>query len=167
MVGMMVAHLGIAVFIFGVTLVKSGEVERDVKMDVGDTTEVLGYTFTFRGVESLPGPNYRAAQGTLEVTRDGKPVTTLRPEKRNFPVTGATMTEAAIDAGFTRDLYVSLGEPLAGRAWIVRVYVKPFIDWIWGGCLMMAFGGFLAATDRRYRAKVRETQGATDAKVTA
>jgi len=168
MVGMMVAHLGIAVFIFGVTLVKSGEVERDVKMDVGDTTEVLGYTFTFRGVESLPGPNYRAAQGTLEVTRDGKPVTTLRPEKRNFPVTGSTMTEAAIDAGFSRDLYVSLGEPLAGKAWIVRVYVKPFIDWIWGGCLMMAFGGFLAATDRRYRAKVRATQGAaTDAKVIA
>jgi cytochrome c-type biogenesis protein CcmF len=168
MVGMMVAHLGIAVFIFGVTLVKSGEVERDVKMDVGDTTEVLGYTFTFRGVQSLPGPNYRAAQGTLEVTRDGKPVTTLRPEKRNFPVTGSTMTEAAIDAGFTRDLYVSLGEPLAGKAWIVRVYVKPFIDWIWGGCLMMAFGGFLAATDRRYRAKVPATQGAaTDAKVTA
>ena len=167
MVGMMVAHLGIAVFIFGVTLVKSGEVERDVKMDVGDTTEVLGYTFTFRGVESLPGPNYRAAQGTLEVTREGKPVTTLRPEKRNFPVTGSTMTEAAIDAGFSRDLYVSLGEPLAGKAWIVRVYVKPFIDWIWGGCLMMAFGGFLAATDRRYRAKVRATQGATDAKVIA
>ena len=89
------APIGIAVFIFGVTMVKSGEIERDVKMDVGDTTEVLGYTFTFRGVQSLPGPNYSAAQGTLDVTRDGKPVVTLHPEKRHFPVTGATMTEAA------------------------------------------------------------------------
>jgi len=167
MVGMMVAHLGIAVFIFGVTMVKSGEIERDVKMDVGDTTEVLGYTFTFRGVQSLLGPNYRAAQGTIDVTRGGTKVVTLHPEKRVFPVAGATMTEAAIDTGFTRDLYVSLGEPLAGNAWIVRVYVKPFISWIWGGCLMMAFGGFLAATDRRYRSKVRATQGATEAKAAA
>jgi len=168
MVGMMVAHLGIAVFIFGVTMVKSGEVERDVKMNVGDTTEVLGYTFTFRGVQALMGPNYRASQGTVEVTRGGDKVTTMHPEKRVFPVAGATMTEAAIDAGFTRDLYVSLGEPLPGsNAWIVRVYVKPFISWIWGGCLMMAFGGFLAATDRRYRAKVRQTQGAADVKAAA
>jgi cytochrome c-type biogenesis protein CcmF len=166
MVGMMVAHLGIAVFIFGVTMVKSGEIERDLKMDVGDTTEVLGYTFTFRGVQSLQGPNYRAAQGTVDVTRGGDKVVTLHPEKRVFPVAGATMTEAAIDTGFTRDLYVSLGEPLTGGTWIVRVYVKPFIAWIWGGCLMMAFGGFLAATDRRYRSKVRQTQD-TDATVAA
>jgi cytochrome c-type biogenesis protein CcmF len=164
---MWVAHFGIAVFIFGVTMVKSGEIERDVKMDVGDTTEVLGYTFAFRGVDTRMGPNYRAAHGTIEVMRDGKAVITLHPEKRNFAVTGATMTEAAIDTGFTRDLYVSLGEPLAGSdAWIVRVYVKPFVAWIWGGCLIMAFGGFLAATDRRYRSKVRQTQG-TDSKVTA
>ena len=147
-------------------MVKSGEIERDVKMDVGDTTEVLGYTFTFRGVLSLLGPNYRAAQGTIDVTRNGNKVVTLHPEKRVFPVAGATMTEAAIDTGFTRDLYVSLGEPLAGNTWIVRVYVKPFISWIWSGCLMMAFGGFLAATDRRYRSKVRQTQGA-DVKVSA
>jgi len=166
MIGMMIAHFGIAVFIFGVTLVKSGEVERDVKMDVGDTTEVRGYTFTFRGVQPLQGPNYRAAQGTVEVTRDGKAVTTLHPEKRVFPVAGTTMTEAAIDPGFTRDLYVSLGEPLTGNTWIVRVYVKPFVGWIWGGCLLMAFGGFLAATDRRYRSKVRES-AAADAKVAA
>ena len=166
MVGMMIAHLGIAVFILGVTLVKSGEVERDVKMDVGDTTEVLGYTFTFRGVKSLLGPNYRAAQGTVEVTRGGSAVTTLHPEKRVFPVAGATMTEAAIDTGLTRDLYVSLGEPLNGNTWIVRVYVKPFVSWIWGGCLMMAFGGFLAATDRRYRSKVKQVHGA-QAKVAA
>jgi cytochrome c-type biogenesis protein CcmF len=163
---MVLAHLGIATFIVGVTMVKGYETERDVKMNVGDTTEVLGYTFTFRGVQALMGPNYRASQGTVEVTRGGSPVVTLHPEKRIFPVAGATMTEAAIDTGFTRDLYVSLGEPLAGGEWIVRVYVKPFISWIWGGCLMMAFGGFLAATDRRYRAKVRQTQAA-DVKVAA
>jgi cytochrome c-type biogenesis protein CcmF len=164
---MMVAHFGIAVFIFGVTMVKSGEIERDVKMDVGDTTEVLGYTFTFRGVDAREGPNYHAAHGTVEVTRDGRAVTTLHPEKRIFPVAGATMTEAAIDTGFTRDLYVSLGEAIGDRGtWIVRVYVKPFVAWIWGGCLVMAFGGFLAATDRRYRVKVKQTQG-VDVKVAA
>jgi len=83
-------------------------------------------------------------------------VATLRPEKRFYPATQTTLTEAAIDPGLTRDLYVSLGEPVAGGAWIVRVYVKPFVDWIWGGCLVMALGGLLAATDRRYRVKVRQ-----------
>ena len=155
--GMMVAHLGIAVFIFGVTLVRTGEIERDVKMEIGDTTEVAGKVFTFRGVREVPGPNYRAVQGRIDVTENGKPVVTLFPEKRRYPATEATMTEAAIDAGLTRDLYVSLGEPVGRGAWIVRVYVKPFVDWIWGGCLVMALGGLLAATDRRYRtARVRQ-----------
>ena len=111
MLGMMVAHLGVAVFIFGVSMVKSYEVERDVRMDIGDTTEIAGYVFTFRGVRERAGPNYAAAQGLVEVTRDGKPVATLRPEKRIYRVQQNPMTEAAIDTGFTRDLYVSLGEP--------------------------------------------------------
>src|SRR5664280_400224 len=156
-VGMMVAHLGVAIFIFGVTLVKTGEVERDVKMGVGDTTEIDGKTFTFRGVRDMPGPNYRAVQGQIDITQDGKPLTTLRPEKRFYPSTQSTMTEASIDSGFTRDLYVSLGEPVAGGAWIVRVYYKPFVDWIWGGCFVMALGGLIAATDRRYRSKARQS----------
>jgi cytochrome c-type biogenesis protein CcmF len=155
-VGMMFAHLGIAIFILGVTLVRTGEVERDVQMAVGDTTTIDGMVFTFRGARDVQGPNYRAARGEIEVTRDGRTVTTLTPEKRFYPVSQSTMTEASIDAGLTRDLYVSLGEPMAGGAWIVRVYVKPFVDWIWGGCLVMALGGLLAATDRRYRARVRE-----------
>ncbi len=166
MAGMMLAHLGIAIFIFGVTMVKTGEVERDVKMEVGDTTEIRGLTFTFRGVREMPGPNYRAAQGTIEVTEGGKAVTTLHPEKRFYPVTQSTMTEASIQPGFTRDLYVSLGEPIAGSsAWIVRVYYKPFVDWIWGGCLVMALGGLLAMSDRRYRSRARQPAlaGATDA----
>ncbi len=169
-VGMMLAHLGVAVFIFGVTLVKTGEVEKDVRMANGDTTEVRGHVFTFRGVRQVQGPNYVAAQGLIEVTRasDGKRVATLRPEKRNYPVAQQTMTEADIDVGLTRDLYVSLGEPVEnGRAWIVRVYVKPFVDWIWGGCLIMALGGVLAITDRRYRKPVPRRDAARAAAAAA
>jgi cytochrome c-type biogenesis protein CcmF len=162
LVGMMVAHLGVAAFIFGVTMVRSYEIERDVKMNVGDTTQAQGYTFTFRGARDVEGPNYQAAQGLIEVTRDGKLVAELHPEKRVYRVQSNPMTEAAIDPGFTRDLYVSLGEPLDGEAWIVRVYIKPFIDWIWGGCLTMAFGGLLAVTDRRYRVKVVRQAGMTN-----
>ena len=160
--GMTLAHLGVAAFAFGVSMVKTYEIERDLKMDVGDTTELAGYVFTYRGVRDVQGPNYVAAQGLIEVTRDGKAVTVLRPEKRLYRVQQNTMTEAAINPGFTRDLYVSLGEPVEGGAWIVRVYFKPFVDWIWGGCLMMALGGLLAASDRRYRATRRATE-ATDA----
>jgi cytochrome c-type biogenesis protein CcmF len=160
--GMTLAHLGVAAFAFGVSMVKTYEIERDLKMDVGDTTELAGYVFTYRGVRDVQGPNYVAAQGLIEVTRDGKAVTALRPEKRLYRVQQNTMTEAAINPGFTRDLYVSLGEPVEGGAWIVRVYFKPFVDWIWGGCLMMALGGLLAASDRRYRATRRATE-ATDA----
>ncbi len=161
--GMLLAHLGIAIFIFGVTFVKTGEIERDVRMEVGDTTEIRGMVFTFRGVQQAFGPNYRAAQGRIDVTENGRPVTTLRPEKRFYPASQSTMTEAAIDTGLTRDLYVSLGEPVEGTAWIVRVYLKPFVDWIWGGCLVMALGGLLAASDRRYRARVRQPAGAAAA----
>jgi len=157
MVGMMIAHVGIAIFILGVTLVRTGEVERDVQMGPGETTTIGDIVFTFRGASDVRGPNYRAAQGEIEVTQNGRRLTTLRPEKRFYPASQTTLTEAAIDTGLTRDLYVSLGEPIANSpAWIVRVYVKPFVDWIWGGCLVMALGGLLAATDRRYRARVRE-----------
>ena len=158
MVGMMIAHLGVAIFILGVTLVRTGEVERDVQMGPGDTTTIGDLVFTFRGASDVRGPNYRAAQGEIEVSQRGRKLTTLRPEKRFYPASQSTLTEAAIDTGFTRDLYVSLGEPI-GAAWIVRVYVKPFVDWIWGGCLVMALGGLLAATDRRYRVRVRERAG--------
>ena len=136
-----------------------------MKMDVGDTTEVRGYTFTFKGVSNITEPNYVAARATIEVSRDGRMLRTMHPEKRMYRVQQNPMTEADIDTGFTRDLYVSLGEPIEGSqgAWIVRVYFKPFVDWIWGGCLLMALGGLLAATDRRYRAKVRSEQGASSA----
>ena len=159
-VGMMAAHLGVAAFIFGVTMVRTYEVERDVKMKLGDTTTVSGYTFTFLGVRDIEGPNYVAAQGQVKVTAEGsdKTVVEMYPEKRVYRVQRNPMTEAAITTGLLRDLYVSLGEPVDNNeAWIVRIYVKPFVDWIWGGCFIMALGGLLAATDRRYRRKVPAT----------
>jgi cytochrome c-type biogenesis protein CcmF len=159
-VGMMVAHIGVAVFTFGVTMVKTFETERDVKMSATDTTEIAGYTFRMIGYqEDVPGPNYTAAIGMIEVTRDGKTIATLRPEKRVYRVQQNPMTEAAIDSNPIRDLYVSMGERLSGGEWIVRVQYKPFIVWIWGGCLMMMAGGILAVSDRRYRS--RRTADAT------
>jgi cytochrome c-type biogenesis protein CcmF len=151
--GMMLAHVGVAVFCFGVTMVKAYEVESDVKMATGDSTTVRGYTFTFRGTREYSGPNYEALQGRIDVTQGGREVAVLSPEKRIYRVQKNPMTQASIDSGLTRDLYVSLGEPVEGGAWIVRVYVKPFIDWIWGGCMLMALGGLLAVADRRYRRK--------------
>ena len=149
--GMVVAHCGIAVFIVGVTMVKGFEVEQDLRMNIGETSTIGGYTFRFDGVQNIKGPNYTAARGMFHVSQGGHDVTDMFPEKRHYPVQNQAMTEAAIDTGLLRDLYVSLGEPLPGGAWSVRLYHKPFIDWIWGGCLIMALGGVLAMTDRRYR----------------
>jgi cytochrome c-type biogenesis protein CcmF len=151
--GMMVAHIGVAMFCLGVTMVKTYEVESDVKMSVGDSTTVRGYAFTFKGVKQIQGPNYDATRADIEISRNGSKITELNPEKRVYRVQQNPMTEAAIAPGLTGDLYVSMGEEVEGGAWIVRVYVKPFIDWIWGGCLVMAFGGLMAVSDRRYRRK--------------
>ena len=151
--GMQLAHLGVAIFIIGVTLVKGYETERDVRMNVGDIVNAGGYEFRFNGVTETQGPNYVAGVGHVAVRKDGKLVAELEPEKRQYNVTGMPLTEAAIQVGFLRDLYVSLGEPLpeSDGAWAVRVYIKPFVDWIWFGCLLMAMGGILAISDRRYR----------------
>ena len=150
--GMLLAHLGVAVFVVGVTLVKGYESEKDVSMQLGDKVELGGYVFALQEISRVNGPNYTAARAGIEITRGGKRVALLFPEKRMYLVQQMPMTEAAIDAGFTRDLYVSLGDAVEGNAWLVRVHYKPFIDWIWGGCLIMAIGGFIAAADRRYRA---------------
>lgn len=150
--GMQLAHFGFAIAILGVSFVKSYESERDVRMEPGDTTSAGGYTFRFRGVSERMGPNYRATVGEIELLRDGAVVGVMRPEKRDYFSSGMPMTDTAIDSGFLRDLYVSLGEPLDGGAWAVRVYYKPLVNWIWGGAVMMALGGAFAAGDRRYRA---------------
>jgi cytochrome c-type biogenesis protein CcmF len=167
--GMVLAHVGVGVFIVGVTTVKSYEVERDVRMEVGDTIAVGGYTFTFQGATQATGPNYRASRGTVEVSRGGKIIKTLHPEKRIYNAQQMPMTEAAIDTGPFGDLYVSLGEPVANGAWSVRVYYKPFVTWIWGGCILMALGGLLALLDRRYRmlAQRREAALADGTRATA
>jgi len=149
--GMVLAHCGVALFIVGVTMVKGFEVEQDLRMNVGQTATIGGYTFRFDGTQQYKGPNYIAARGTFRVSQDGRDVTVMYPEKRRYNVQNQTMTEAAISPGFARDLYVSLGEPLDDGAWSVRLYHKPFVDWIWGGCLTMALGGLLAISDRRYR----------------
>jgi cytochrome c-type biogenesis protein CcmF len=153
--GMLLAHFGVAVFVVGVTVVNGFQVEKDLRMSPGESTEIAGMRVRFDGVREVRGPNYVAARGTLVLSRGDRQLATLYPERRNYLVTRMPMTETAIDRGFTRDLYVSLGEPLGGNAWSVRVYYKPFVGWIWGGCLLMALGGVLAVFDRRYRAHRR------------
>lgn len=165
--GMMIAHIGVAVFIIGVALVKGYEVEKDVRMDIGDVVKLGGHVFRFDGVTDVTGPNYRANRGTVTVTDEqGDFVTMLYPEKRIYNVQQQPMTEAAIDSGLLRHLYVSLGEPVSAGAWSVRVYYKPFVNWIWGGCVFMGLGGMLAISDRRYRLarRQRKAERATDSK---
>jgi cytochrome c-type biogenesis protein CcmF len=150
-VGMLLAHAGVGVFIVGVTLVNGYESEKDVRVSIGSTIELGGYAFRFAAVEDVQGPNYDAARGRIEVSRNGRLASVLHPEKRFYPVQKQTMTEAAIDSGLSGDIYVALGEQVADDAWTVRVHLKPFVDWIWAGCVLMALGGLIAVCDRRYR----------------
>ncbi len=154
--GMVLGHLGIAVFIVGVTLTSLYSTEKDVRLNAGEAYELGGYRFTFQGVREFSGPNYRAREGHVVISRDGEAVTELFPQKRIYFVQRMPMTEAGIDAGLTRDLFVALGEPLGGEgAWSLRLYHKPFVRWIWLGGLLMALGGLLAASDRRYLTMAR------------
>ena len=151
--GMHLAHLGIAVITVGITMVKSYEVERDVRMGLNDTVTIENYSFELTGVSNVDGPNYKALRGDIKVTQDGKYLEMLYPEKRKYFSSAMPMTEAGIDSGFFRDLYVSLGEPIEGERlqWSVRVFYKPFISWLWYGAILMVLGGLLAVSDRRYR----------------
>ncbi len=161
--GMSLAHAGIAVFTLGVALVSIYNDEQTVRMAPGDSYTVAGYDFRFEGVEDVRRGNYQAAQGHFDITRDGSHVGEVRAEKRVYDVRGDMMTEAGIDAGLTRDLFVALGEPLQnGEAWSVRLQVKPWIRCIWLGCLMMTLGGLLAALDRRYRVPIAVKSAAAE-----
>jgi cytochrome c-type biogenesis protein CcmF len=153
--GMQVAHLGIAVFVIGVTMVGAYQEEKDVRMLAGETVQVGGYQIQLQDVKQVPGPNYTAMRGTFLLSKNGSSEAILYPEKRSYFSSTMPMTEAAIDVGLTRDIYVSLGEELGDQSWAVRVYYKPFVDWIWGGCLLMALGGALAISDKRYRIKLK------------
>ena len=158
--GMQLAHLGIAVFVIGVTLVTGYQSEQDVRMERGDVVQAGGYEFRFIGVTNVNGPNYVAGRAEVLVSRNGQEIERLYPEKRNYTASGNVMTETAIDSGIFRDLYVSLGEPVGGGAWSVRVYYKPFVGWIWGGAVLMALGGGLALSDRRYALAARKEREA-------
>jgi cytochrome c-type biogenesis protein CcmF len=156
--GMSVAHIGVGLFVLGVTVTSSFGIESDQSMRAGDTLEMAGYEFQFRGTRNVDGINYEAVEGEIEVRRNGRLLTILAPQKRVYRVQRSPMTEAAIDPQLSRDLFIALGEPLGDGAWSVRIQYKPFIRFIWLGALVMAFGGILAATDRRYRtAKATQT----------
>ncbi|MDU7784796.1 MAG: heme lyase CcmF/NrfE family subunit [Aggregatibacter aphrophilus] len=149
--GMVLAHLGVAMTVWGIAFSQNYSVERDVRMNVGDSVQIADYDFTFKGISDANGPNYIGGKAQIDITRHGQPEATLFAEKRLYTVSKMPMTEAAIDWGFTRDLYVALGEKLDNNAWALRLYYKPFIRWIWLGGLFMALGGLLCMFDRRYR----------------
>ncbi len=151
MLGMTLAHTGVAVFLVGALLVEAMNVQRELALKPGDTATIGRYAFRFEGVQRFPGPNYTADRGTVQVTRDGQPMVTLHPEKRAYASGGQVMTEAGIRPGLFGDIFVAIGESLGNDAWAVRVHVKPFVRWIWFGAGLMALGGFVTAADRRFR----------------
>lgn len=153
--GMQLGHFGLAMCAMGVVLTSQLSDERDLRMAPGESMELGGYNFVFEGATHFDGPNFTSDKGTVRVFSGEKQVAVLHPEKRLYTVQQMPMTEAGIDAGFTRDLYVALGEPLENGAWAVRVHIKPFVRWIWLGALLTGLGGVLSASDRRYRVKVR------------
>ena len=151
MVGMTLAHTGIAVFLVGALLVEALNVQRELAVKPGQTVEVGRWGFHFQGVDETQGPNYLSDRGHVQVLRDGRPVTLLHPEKRAYASGGQVMTEAGIRPGVLGDVYVAIGEPLGDGAWALRVHIKPFVRWIWLGAALMALGGFVTAADRRFR----------------
>ncbi len=152
-IAMVIAHLGMAVTIIGITLSLSYEIQQDLRMAPGDVATIAGYEFTFINEQDAKGPNYDAVILSIAVSKQGKMLEMLYPEKRVYRASGITMTDAAIAANPWRDLYVSLGDPLDNNAWAMRLYYKPFVRWIWGGAFLMILGGLIALTDRRYRVK--------------
>ena len=158
MFGMVLGHLGVAVFVVGAMLVEAQNVLREVPMVPGETQTIGRYAFRFDGVERVPGPNYMADRGHVQVFRDDAPLVLLHPEKRAYASGGQVMTDAGIHAGVRADVFVALGEPLGGDAWAVRLHIKPFVRWIWGGALLMALGAFVTAADRRFRLPLKDAR---------
>ncbi len=156
MLGMTLAHSGVAVFLVGALLVEALNVQRELAMTPGQTVQIGRHAFRYEGVEQLQGPNYRAERGHVQVLRNGEPLTLLHPEKRAYASGGQVMTEAGIRPGLFGDIYVALGESLGNEARAVRVHIKPFVRWIWFGAALMALGGFVTATDRRFRRKPQD-----------
>ena len=155
--GMCLAHFGVGVFILGATMASAYNTEVDVSAKPGDTVKAGNYEFLFRGMKRVQGPNFVADEGEFELRRGGKLVTVMRPQKRVYRVQQNPMTEAAINTNPTRDVFLALGEPLGNDAWSLRIQVKPMISFLWFGSAIMALGGILAITDRRYR-QLRQKQ---------
>lgn len=149
--GMVAGHVGLVVTVIGIAFSQNYSIERDVRMKPGDSVDIHQYHFVFRDVRDITGPNYFGGEGVIEVSQNGRHVSTLRAEKRIYSSSRMEMTEAAIDGGLARDLYAALGEELADGSWAVRLYYKPFVRWIWFGGMLMAFGGVLCILDPRYR----------------
>ena len=154
--GMTLAHLGVAMTVFGIAMSQNFSIEKDVRMREGDSVQILDYQFTFKGLKISDGANYQGGTADIAITKNGKPEATLHAEKRFYNVSKMGMTEAAIDWGFSRDLYAALGEQLEDGSWGLRLYYKPFIRWIWFGGLFMVIGGLLCMLDKRYRIRVKE-----------
>ncbi|HEY2683259.1 MAG TPA: heme lyase CcmF/NrfE family subunit [Steroidobacteraceae bacterium] len=155
--GMSIAHLGIGMFAIGASGVESYKIEKDVALKPGGSYSIAGYDFKFVSARDVTGPNYDAVEAVVQVTRDGKPVTTLFPQKRQFWVQRTDNSKAAISVSWTRDLFVAMGDPLGENAWSMRIQYKPLVRYIWLGAIVMALGGIVAATDRRYRVRVSDT----------
>jgi cytochrome c-type biogenesis protein CcmF len=160
--GMSVAHFGVGVFVLGITIVSAYTIEADISLRPGEQTTVAGYSFELRGLRNVDGPNYRAIEGDVEIRRNGNFVSTLRPQKRTYLVQQSPMTEAGIDVAWNRDLFVALGDPLGGDAWSMRLQYKPLIRCIWLGAFIMALGGLIAASDRRYRLYAAASEASVD-----
>jgi len=159
MIGMICAHFGVAIFIAGVLIVEATSVEKDIRLAPNQSVTIGALSFRFDGVKQAQGPNFTAQQGTISVLKDGAVIATMNPQKRTYSRNAQVQTESAIDPGLFRDIYVALGEPVGDDgAWAVRVYVKPFVRWIWLGALFMMLGGFVAAADRRFRATAMPSQ---------
>ncbi|WP_328185003.1 heme lyase CcmF/NrfE family subunit [Marinobacter sp. OP 3.4] len=156
--GMVFGHLGLAMVIAGATVVNNFGIERNVRMSPGDVAQVGDYQFMFASVGEREGPNFTALVSRFDISRDGEPVATLYPERRRYVVQRNVMTEAGIDGGFLRDIFVALAEPVSSNAWAVRLQYKPLVRWTWLGALVMAIGGFLAISDKRYRIKDTATE---------
>jgi cytochrome c-type biogenesis protein CcmF len=157
LLGMTIAHIGVGMFAIGASGVESYKIEKDVALKPGGTYTIAGYEFRFVNAVDVRGPNYDAVQALVEVTRDGKPVTILMPQKRHFRVQQTDNSKAAISVNWSRDLFVAMGNPLGEGAWSMRIQYKPLVRYIWLGALVMAVGGLVAATDRRYRLRVTST----------
>jgi len=153
-IGMWLAHFGVAVMIFGVVMVENHTEHRDVRMGVGDTQKLGVYNVQMTDLTVINGPNYVSDQATFEIYQGDSLYKVVMPEKRRYNASGMVMTEAAIDSGFTRDLYIAMGEPLGDGDWAVRLSVKPYVDWIWAGAFLMGLGGFVSITDKRFRRRV-------------